>query len=225
MPRHPRPPGPQRQRETELRDAGYSRVAGVDEAGRGPLAGPVVAGAVVLPQDFKIQDFVLLNDSKQLGEAQREELFEKLVRVASWGVGVVEADTIDEINIRQASWLAMQRAVENLHGCIASTCTRASTCDYVLIDGLGYGPGPWPYEAIVKGDGKELCISAASVIAKVWRDRLMLSYDQKFPAYGFARHKGYPTPAHMRALSEHGPCAIHRESFGPVRAVLDAPSA
>ena len=207
------PSSPNFERELELATLGYSRITGVDEAGRGPLAGPVVAGAVILPFDFASPNFARLNDSKQLDEATREILFTELTAVVEYGVGIVDAETIDEINIRQASWRAMQLAVADME-------RKAKSVDYVLIDGLPYGHGPWPYEALVKGDARSLSIAAASVIAKVTRDRMMLEYDAQFPEYGFARHKGYPSPQHLKALTEHGACALHRRSYGPVRAVL-----
>ena len=208
-------------RENELRAQGLANVVGVDEAGRGPLAGPVVAAAVVFHPDFSSPNFHLLNDSKQISPSLRETLFEEITRNARWGIGVVSARTIDEINIRQASWRAMQIAVEDL-------CERASTqsstrfaIEYVLIDGLPYDEAAWPYEAIVKGDTKSLSIAAASVIAKVWRDRLMTEFDAQFPSYGFASHKGYGVSQHLRALQTHGACAIHRRTFKPVREVLE----
>lgn len=205
------PPAPDFQRERELTLLGYTRIAGADEAGRGPLAGPVVAGAAIIPFDFTSPNFARLNDSKQLDEATREILYEELTNSIEWGVGIVDAAKIDEINIRQASWLAMKKAVAALE----------TAPDYVLIDGLPYDAGPWPYEALVKGDARSLSIAAASVLAKVTRDRLMVEYDKEFPQYGFARHKGYPSPQHLKALQEHGACKIHRTTFGPVRAVLE----
>ena len=220
------PPRPERKRESELRDAGHAPIIGVDEAGRGPLAGPVVAGAVALPADFELSAFGTLHDSKQVSEDERERLFERLIQVVPWGVGEVDAATIDSINIRQASWLAMQRSVADLfvrapHLGPASTCRSVSTC-FVLLDGLGYGPGPWPYEALVKGDAREVCIAAASVVAKVWRDRLMRAADAEFPGYNFAQHKGYPTASHLEALRRLGPCELHRRSFGPVQLAVEA---
>lgn len=201
------------QREQELRGFGYTRIAGVDEAGRGPLAGPVVAAAIVLPDDahFPHEKYSRLNDSKKLTDATREALFAMLTSTFEFGIGVVEAAIIDEINIRQATWRAMQLAVEAL----------PSPADYVLIDGLEYGPGPWPYEAVVKGDATSLSIAAASVIAKVTRDRLMQEHDRKHPEYGFARHKGYGTAAHLEALKTHGPCPLHRKTFAPVQRLLE----
>ena len=205
------PAAPNFERERELVALGYARIAGSDEAGRGPLAGPVVAGAAIIPFDFSSPHFHKLNDSKQLDEATREVLFDELTQRLEWGVGIVDAAKIDEINIRQASWLAMKNAVAALK----------TAPDFVLIDGLPYDAGPWPYEALVKGDARSLSIAAASVIAKVTRDNLMREYDKEFPEYGFARHKGYPSPQHLKALHEHGICAIHRQTFGPVRDVLE----
>ncbi len=218
MPRLQRPPlilptRPTFEHEIALIARGFARIVGVDEAGRGPLAGPVVAGAAIVPFDFASPNFARLNDSKQLDEATREVLFAELAAEIEFGVGIVDAQSIDEINIRQASWRAMQLAVADL-------MSRAAPVDFVLIDGLPYGPGPWPYEALVKGDARSLSIAAASVIAKVTRDRLMMEFDAQFPLYGFARHKGYPSPQHLAALREHGPCAIHRKTFGPVREVI-----
>jgi ribonuclease HII len=205
------PPAPTFERERELFALGYAPIAGADEAGRGPLAGPVVAGAAILPFDFSSPHFSQLNDSKQLTEATRAILYEELTANIEWGVGVVDAAKIDEINIRQASWLAMKTAVAALK----------TPPDFVLIDGLPYDAGPWPYEALVKGDARSLSIAAASVIAKVTRDRLMLEYDKKFPNYGFARHKGYPSPQHLQALQKYGACPIHRQTFGPVRSLFN----
>jgi ribonuclease HII len=210
------PHRPTLEREKELRALGYQNIVGVDEAGRGPLAGPVVAGAVLLPPDFPFEEFSLLNDSKQLKPETRAALFEKITQRFPFGVGVVDATRIDEINIRQASWLAMQNAVADLKVRHPST-----HIDYVLIDGLGYGPGPWSYEALVKGDARSLSIAAASIIAKETRDALMIEYSKQFPGYGFEKHMGYPTAAHLKALEELGACAIHRRTFGPVRKILE----
>jgi ribonuclease HII len=214
------PARPERKRENELRALGHSLIIGVDEAGRGPLAGPVVAAAVALPVDFEEAQVAKLHDSKQVSEAERERLFESLTRSVAWGVAEVDAATIDSINIRQASWLAMRNAVTNLLERSASTCRAEDR--FVLIDGLGYGDGPWPYEALVKGDARELCIAAASVIAKVHRDRLMVAAESEFPGYGFAQHKGYPTRAHVEALQVLGPCKLHRRSFGPVKRATES---
>jgi len=208
------------ERERELAERGFHHVAGVDEAGRGPLAGPVVAAAIVLPPGFSSPHFHLLNDSKQLKENLREVLFEELKARVAFGIGIVEAAEIDSINIRQASWRAMQIAVADLT--TKSTPLFGRTFpDYVLIDGLSYGEGPFEYEAIVKGDAKSLSIAAASVVAKVVRDDVMRKLDARFPLYGFAQHKGYGTAQHLRALEEHGVCSEHRKTFAPVRRVLE----
>lgn len=208
---------PDFRREQQLWAQGLTHIAGVDEAGRGPLAGPVVAAAVVLSPDFSTPHFSSLNDSKQLSQSLRESLFDEITQNALWGIGVVDAQTIDEINIRQASWRAMQMAVDDLCARTSGESSTRFTVDYVLIDGLPSGEAAWPYEAIVKGDAKSLSIAAASVVAKVWRDRLMIDFDAQFPAYGFAQHKGYGSPQHLRALKEHGACPIHRRTFKPVR--------
>ena len=194
----------------------YARICGVDEAGRGPLAGPVVAGAALLPRDFA-GDFVgELNDSKQLKAAERARLATQIQQHAQWGIGICDAREIDEINIRCASWLAMRRAVEDLE-------TRFGAVDFVLADGLAVREiaWPWPYEAIIKGDARSFSIAAASILAKVARDEMMIEFDAQFPDYGFATHKGYPTRAHLAALSEMGACEIHRQTFAPVRAVIE----
>lgn len=204
---------PSLQREQELSLLGYQRIVGVDEAGRGPLAGPVVAAAILLSDQFSPADYALLDDSKKLKHATREALFERLTESFIYGVGIVDAQAIDTINIRQATWLAMRNAVADLQ-------TKTTAVDYVLIDGLGYGPGPWNYEPIVKGDSKSYSIAAASIIAKVTRDRLMDEYEQQFPGYGFGVHKGYGTAVHVKAIQELGPCDIHRKTFAPIKNLL-----
>ena len=181
-------------------------IAGVDEAGRGPLAGPVVAAAVILPDRCKLPH---LNDSKQLSAAQRETLYPLIHRLAlAIGVGIVEAAEIDRINIRQASFAAMRQALGRL----------SLTPVHVLVDGYPIPEGPASQTGIIGGDGQSAHIAAASIIAKVTRDALMLELDRRFPAYGFSRHKGYGTPDHLAALERLGPCPIHRRSFAPVRA-------
>jgi ribonuclease HII len=208
-------------REQQLWSLGFSRVAGVDEAGRGPLAGPVVAAAVILAPDFNCPHFEHINDSKQLTAALRDCLFDELTQGVEYGVGIVNNTAIDLLNIRQASWCAMRLAVVDLMQKALRDNAAAALVDYVLIDGYGYGPGPWPYEAIVKGDAKSLSIAAASVLAKVTRDRIMDRCATQFPHYGFERHKGYSSAAHLRALTHHGPCPLHRRSFAPVRNLLE----
>ncbi len=194
----------------------YARVCGVDEAGRGPLAGPVVAGAALLPRDVAHAFTAQLNDSKKLTSTVRERLAQQIRQHAQWGIGICNASEIDKINIRVASWLAMRRAIEDLE-------TRFGAVDFVLADGLAAREiaWPWPYEALVKGDARSFSIAAASILAKVARDEMMIEFDAQFPGYGFATHKGYPTRAHYAVLDELGACEIHRKTFGPVRAVLE----
>ncbi len=179
-------------------------IAGIDEAGRGPLAGPVVAAAVILNPEFIIEG---LADSKQLTEKKREYLFELIKEKAlAWSIGRAEAEEIDRINILQATFLAMQRAVAGLH--IQPTLA--------LVDGNQDPKLFCETKTIIGGDSLEPAISAASILAKVTRDREMRELDQQFPHYGFAKHKGYPTGAHLLALEKLGPCQIHRRSYAPV---------
>lgn len=180
-----------------------SAICGVDEAGRGPLAGPVVAGAVILPKDCKI---LYLNDSKKLSEKRREALFLEIKEKAvAYGVGVVGPERIDQINILQATYEAMRQAVGKL-----SVDPQVLLNDAVEIPGL---PSRMEQVKIIHGDAKSLSIAAASVMAKVTRDHMMVEYDKLYPVYGFAQHKGYGTAVHIRALKEHGACPIHRRSF------------
>lgn len=191
--------------ENQLRAAGHAIVAGIDEAGRGPLAGPVTVAAVVLPSDFT---HAVLNDSKQLTEKKREAIYEEIKadpRIR-WHCCVIEPGEIDRINILQATWEGMRR----------SALALDPRPDAVLIDGKPVKKYPLPQVALVKGDSLSFSIAAASVIAKVTRDRIMLRLAEEFPHYGFEVHKGYPTPKHLAALKEHGPCPQHRRSFGPV---------
>lgn len=185
--------------ELKARDQGYKLVAGVDEAGRGPLAGPVVAAAVVLPIDV---DFEGLDDSKKLSASKREQLFPILQKMVH-GVSVIDREVIDEINILQSARLAMKQAVEKL----------SKGPDLLLIDGnqkIDSSIKQWP---IVKGDSKSFSIAAASVLAKVTRDRIMDDYHNLYPQYEFTRHKGYGTKLHRDLIAEHGPCPIHRRTF------------
>ncbi len=199
--------------ERELWKQGVDLVAGVDEAGRGPLAGPVVAAAVILPRAWREGGFDErlreLNDSKQLTEAQRENFFQILTTHPDikYGVAVVDSETIDRINILHATHRAMNEALTQLD----------PPPDHTLVDGRPVKTLLFPQTSLVKGDARSYSIAAASVIAKVTRDRLMQSYDKQFPAYGFAGHKGYGTPVHLAAIAAHGPCAIHRRSFAPIR--------
>ena len=197
------------QRETRLWEKGYLSIAGVDEAGRGPLAGPVVAAGVILTRKKHIEDILVwrdLNDSKQLSQKKREQLYKVIMEhAAAVGVGIVEADVIDEINIRQASFEAMRLALMQLD--------PASAPDFVLADGFLIPGLDLPQEAVIGGDRASLSIAAASVIAKVTRDRLMEEYDKQYPGYGFAQNKGYPTAEHRKAIKSLGFTALHRKSF------------
>ncbi|MBX3739577.1 MAG: ribonuclease HII [Akkermansiaceae bacterium] len=191
--------------ENRHRKAGKLIVAGIDEAGRGPLAGPVTAAAVILPARFRCKG---LDDSKKLNAPKRREFYKELTgdpRV-TWSVGMAEVSEIDSLNILRATHLAMRRAVEGL----------TSVPDHCLIDGLPVRDFPFTHEGIIKGDSLSLSIAAASVIAKVTRDELMGSLHEEFPQYGFAQHQGYGTKNHLEALRIHGPCRHHRFSFQPV---------
>ena len=176
-------------------------ICGIDEAGRGPLAGPVVAAAAVLPKDCQI---FYLNDSKNLSEKKRDLLFDEIKEKAvAYGIGIVSPQVIDEINILQATYEAMRQAISQLN-----VIPEILLNDAVTIPGVDIMQVP-----IVKGDAKSVSIAAASILAKVTRDRMMMEYDQIYPEYGFAKHKGYGTAAHIAALKEYGPCPIHRRTF------------
>ena len=189
-------------------------ICGVDEAGRGPLVGAVVAGAVVLDPAKPIEG---LKDSKKLTAVRREYLYEQIMENAKgWGIGEASPAEIDDINILQATMLAMRRAVEDL-------ATRLGAWpDKALIDGNRCPELPIAAEAIIKGDAKEPAISAASIVAKVTRDRQMMALHERYPQYGFAQHMGYPTEVHFAALKQFGACEQHRRSFSPVRKVLES---
>ncbi|MGO9340708.1 MAG: ribonuclease HII [Terracidiphilus sp.] len=190
--------------EKAARQQGAIRIAGLDEVGRGPLFGPVVAAAVILPKGCRLQG---LTDSKKLSEKRREE-FEVLIRASAlaWAVAAVDVETIDRINIRRASLLAMRLAVEQL----------ALSPDYLLIDGVDTIDWPCAQQSIIQGDSVSLSIAAASVLAKVHRDRMLVEFDSQFPGYGLASHKGYGCPEHLAALARLGPTPLHRKSFSPV---------
>lgn len=180
---------------------GFTAVCGIDEAGRGPLAGPVCAAAVLLPEGLVIDG---LNDSKKLSEKKRELLFPVIEENAlAFGIGFADEKEIDEINILQATFLAMRRAFNAMQ----------RRCDYVLVDGNRMPPMPVPGETVVKGDAKSPSIAAASILAKVSRDRVMLEYAKQYPEYQFEKHKGYGTKAHVEALHAFGPSPIHRRTF------------
>ena len=194
--------------ERAARKAGALRIAGVDEVGRGPMFGPVVAAAVILTPSARFDG---LTDSKKLSEKKRNTLdVEIRANAVTWAIAAVDVETIDRINIRQASLLAMRRAVEQL----------ALSPDYLLIDGVDTIDWPCPQQAVVKGDATSFSIAAASVLAKVYRDRLIVELDRQYPGYGLANHKGYGVPEHLAALARLGPTPLHRRSYKPVAQTL-----
>ncbi len=188
--------------ENIARDKGYKFICGVDEAGRGPLAGPVCAAAVILPEGLEIEG---VNDSKKISEKKREQLYDVITEKAlAWSVAFAGVDEIERLNILGATYLAMTRAVSGLQ----------IPADYALVDGNRTPPDiSVPVETVVKGDSKSFSIAAASILAKVTRDRLLIEYDEQYPQYGFLQHKGYGTKAHIEAIQKYGPCDIHRPSF------------
>lgn len=195
--------------EVMLYEKGYQALCGVDEVGRGPLAGPVVAAAVVIPAGVTIAG---IDDSKKLSQIQREELFDEIINSDLFcAVGIIDNECIDRINILQAALMAMRKAVTDLK----------ATPEVILVDGNQTIPKlDLPQYAIVGGDGICQSIGAASIIAKVTRDRIMDKYSELYPSFSFAQHKGYPTPQHVEELRRHGPCVIHRKSFKPVSELL-----
>lgn len=194
--------------EKRLSSLGYKSIAGIDEAGRGPLAGPVVAGAVIL-KSFNFRERI--DDSKKLTAVSREKAFREIMQKAIVGVGVVDEKVIDEINIYQATIKAMSIALSNLE----------IPPDYVIVDGRMKLATSCPMNCIIGGDSQSLSIAAASIVAKVTRDRIMIEYDRVFPQYKFSRHKGYATKVHKAALRAHGASTIHRMTFAPVRALSE----
>ena len=198
--------------EHAARALGYRRIAGLDEAGRGPLAGPVVAAIVILPRRWSP---VLLDDSKLLTEQQRQTLYDTITtRAIAWSIGMASEQEIDELNILGATRLAGCRALSDL----------AIPPDYLLLDALHLPRVAVPQRPVIKGDQLSRSIAAASILAKVSRDRIMTTYHERFPQYQFHLHKGYPTPEHLRRLQKFGPCPAHRQSFRPVQACLNVPS-
>ena len=195
--------------EKRARQEGFSNIAGIDEVGRGPLAGPVLSAAVILPEKANLEH---LDDSKRLSPGRREQLFGTIYEQAiSIGIGIVDPIEIDRINILQASLLSMLMAVDNLR----------PAPDYLLVDGIIPIKCPLPQQVVKHGDRRCLSIAAASVIAKVTRDRLMRLYDEEFPAFGFGQHKGYGTRAHREAIRTFGCCRIHRKTFRGVEEYVD----
>jgi len=197
--------------ESRLSNQGFCRVAGVDEAGRGPLAGPVVAAACILLNGVLFQN---LNDSKKLSPKIRDVLFGEITTSSNviYAIGVIDVEVIDQVNILQATLLAMQMAVKNLK----------EKADYLLIDGNKAPHFDVPSMTIIKGDSYSLSIAAASILAKVTRDRIMSELDEKWPMYGFKKHKGYGTAEHLKAIDQYGPSLHHRLSFAPIRNSLMA---
>lgn len=191
--------------ERNLSHKGYRSIAGIDEAGRGPLAGPVVAAAVILPEGLQMPG---VTDSKKLTALKREALFDVVMENAiATGVGIAQPEEIDEINILQATLKAMLRAVDKL----------STSPDYLIIDGINTLDRDIPQQAIKKGDSLSISIAAASIIAKVTRDRMMIEYDKQYPSYGLASHKGYGSKLHREAIAKIGPCPIHRKTFAGVK--------
>ncbi len=191
--------------EREIRDQNYRNIIGIDEVGRGPLAGPVVAAAVIIPTGLLIPN---LTDSKKLSHSQRFAVYNKLKENSNviFSIAEISSQVIDKINILRATHLAMKKAAEKI---------RVKK-PYILVDGLCVPNLPYPSKNIIKGDTKSASIAAASIIAKIYRDNLMMEFDKKYPEYGFASHKGYATKKHLENLSHFGPCPIHRVSFSPV---------
>ena len=201
--------------EDRLQAQGYRLIAGIDEAGRGPLAGPVVAGAVMLPCDRRPAWLDKVRDSKMLAPLERERLFDCIRGdTLPVGLGIVTHDAIDRIGIAAATRLAMRKAIEDM----------PIRPEFLLIDFVRLPSVPLPQKSIVNGDALCLSIAAASIVAKVTRDRIMLELDRQYPGYGMARHKGYATPEHLECLRRVGPCAIHRRTFAPVYEVCSAPA-
>lgn len=196
--------------EKALFEKGYRNICGVDEVGRGPLAGPVVAAAVIIPVGLKIEG---LDDSKKLTPLRRERVFEDIINLGlTCSIGIIDNFDIDRMNILKASLLAMRKAV----------CDLKPPADFVLVDGNYPVPNiPQPQFAIIGGDSRCLSIAAASIVAKVTRDRIMDRYEALYPSFSFATHKGYPTAVHLAELKEHGPCEIHRRTFKPVAKIID----
>lgn len=191
-----------KQYENQLYSSGINYICGIDEAGRGPLAGPVVVAAVIMPKESMLEH---VNDSKKVTEKRREVLYEQITKEAiAWGVGIIDHETIDKINILEATKLGLTTALKELK-------VRP---DLILVDALkDIDTLGIPYKSIIKGDAKEYSIACSSIIAKVTRDRIMRNFDKVYPEYGFEKHKGYGTAEHIRAIKEYGPCDIHRQTF------------
>lgn len=197
--------------EKELSNEGYKYIGGVDEVGRGPLNGPVVTACCVLPSDFKLDG---LTDSKKLTEKKREQFYDYIVNnCIAYGIGECSPEEIDKYNILEATKIAMGRAIDKVKEQIK--------LDFVIVDGNMKMNLDLPYKSIVKGDSKSISISAASVLAKVTRDRMLIELDKKYPMYGYAKHKGYPTKAHLEAIKKYGLIDGYRKSYGPVKEIIE----
>jgi ribonuclease HII len=202
---------PNQDEENKLKAQGYEFVAGIDEVGRGALAGPVIAGAVILPHKANLPWFGLVRDSKELNSGRRESLFDLINKEAiAVGIGIVPSQVIDSVNILKATRIAMMQAVEKL----------SQQPNFLLIDRIGLSQCPIPQRGITRGDKVCLSIACASIIAKVTRDHIMEEFDKTYPGYGFARHKGYGTGSHLSCLQKLGPSPIHRLYFAPVRNIV-----
>ncbi len=198
------------QYEKELFKQNINIIGGVDEVGRGPLIGPVVAACCVLPADFELDG---LTDSKKLSEKKREKFYDYIIEhCVAYGVGIISPEVIDEVNIYEATKLAMKEAIKQVQ--------KQIKLEYVLIDAMPLDLDI-PTNSIIKGDAKSISIAAASVIAKVTRDRMMTELDKEYPEYGFAKHKGYPTKAHIEAIHQYGLIDGYRKTYGPVKEVLE----
>jgi ribonuclease HII len=194
--------------EKEAYEKGYSYIIGLDEAGRGPMAGPVVVAGVILPKDYYDER---INDSKKLTEKKREQLFEVIKENAlAYYISIIDEKRVDELNVYTSSKTGMIEAIDNIK----------IKPDFALTDAMPLGD-KIEHISIIKGDSKSISIAAASILAKVTRDRIMIEYDKQYPEYGFKKHKGYPTKQHKEALKKYGPCPIHRRSFKPVQDVLN----
>lgn len=218
--------------ERKLIKSGFSRICGIDEVGRGPLAGPVVACAVAIDSDLikspeSASWWIKIRDSKKLSAARREKWHKFLTERAKikWAIGIVSEKIIDEINILEATKLAMEKALKNLAATFASTRSNRSEPDFLLIDGnFTLEKFDLNQKAVPQGDEKIISVAAASIIAKVTRDRMMIEYHKKYPAYCFDKHKGYGTKLHFEMIKKHGPCPIHRRSFEPIKSLFRADS-
>jgi ribonuclease HII len=194
--------------ENEAYQLGYQTIIGLDEAGRGPMAGPLVVGAVIFEKGYYCEE---INDSKQLSESKREQLYQKIIDDAlAYQIEILDVDEVDQLNVYQASRQGMLRAIQHI----------SIQPDFALSDAMPLGD-MIPHQAIIKGDSLSISIAAASILAKVTRDHIMIEYDKQFPEYGFAKHKGYPTKFHKEALKKYGVTPIHRRSFQPVKDVMN----